>query len=144
VYPSTLGRFGVVICYESAFEGLSRGYRRSGAEFLVNITNDAWYGRTAGPYQHATHLVMRAIETRMGIARAANDGISEFVDPLGHTYAETGLEQEATVADRLRTSDVIPLYVRWGDWVGTLCVLATLGFAGVLAAEAWKSRRRAW
>jgi apolipoprotein N-acyltransferase len=144
VYPSTLGRFGVVICYESAFEGLSRGYRRSGAEFLVNVTNDAWYGRTAGPYQHATHLVMRAIETRMGIARAANDGISEFVDPLGHTYAETGLEQEATVADRLRTSDVIPLYVRWGDWVGTLCVLATLGFAGVLAAEAWKSRRRAW
>src|SRR5256886_13606715 len=68
------GRFGVMICYESAFEDLARGYRRRGAEFLVNITNDAWYGRTAGPYQHAAHLVMRAIETRMGIARAANDG----------------------------------------------------------------------
>ncbi len=81
---------------------------------------------------------MRAIETRMGIARAANDGISEFLDPLGHTYAETGLEQEATVADRLRTSDVIPLYVRLGDWVGTLCALATLGFAGVLAVQHWK------
>ena len=81
---------------------------------------------------------MRAIETRMGIARAANDGISEFLDPLGHTYAETGLEQEATVADRLRTSDVIPLYVRLGDWVGTLCVLATLGFAGGLALQHWK------
>src|SRR3989449_8847368 len=95
VYSNTLGRFGVMICYESAFEDLARGYRRRGAEFLVNITNDAWYGRTAGPYQHAAHLVMRAIETRMGIARAANDGISEFLDPLGHTYAETGLEQEA-------------------------------------------------
>src|SRR2546430_359757 len=132
------GRFGVMICYESAFEDLARGYRRRGAEFLVNITNDAWYGRTAGPYQHAAHLVMRAIETRMGIARAANDGISEFLDPLGHTYAETGLEQEAMVADRLRTSDVIPLYVRLGDWVGTLCVLATLGLAGVLAVQHWK------
>jgi len=81
---------------------------------------------------------MRAIETRAGIARAANDGVSEFVDPLGHTYAETGLEQEASVSDRLRTSDVIPLYVRLGDWVGTLCVLATLGFAGVLVVQHWK------
>src|ERR1041385_7413555 len=108
---------------------------------LVNITNDAWYGRTAGPYQHASHLVMRAIETRMGIARAANDGISEIVDPLGGTSAETGLEQEATVSARVGTSDVIPLYVRLGDWVGTLVVLVTLGFAGMLAWDKWKSRR---
>jgi len=141
LYPTRIGRFGVVICYESVFEDLTRRYRSAGADFFVNITNDAWYGRTAGPYQHAAHLVMRAIETRMGIARAANDGISEFLDPLGHTYAETGLEQEATVADRLRTSDVIPLYVRLGDWVGTLCVLATLGFAGVLLADKWRSGR---
>src|SRR5690348_14050585 len=130
-----------MICYESAFEALARGYRRTGAEFLVNITNDAWYGRTAGPYQHATHLVMRAIETRAGIARAANDGISELVDPLGHTSIETGLELEASVAARLRTTDVIPLYVRLGDWVGVLVVLATLGFAGVLLVDRWKSER---
>src|SRR5881396_3112324 len=87
LYETKMGRFGVVICYESAFEELARAYRRAGADFLVNITNDAWYGRTAGPYQHASHLVLRAIETRTGIARAANDGISEFVDPLGRTYA---------------------------------------------------------
>src|SRR5205823_2556071 len=141
LYPSSLGRFGVLICYESAFEDLARRYRAAGADFLVNITNDAWYGRTAGPYQHATHLVMRAIETRTGIARAANDGISEFVDPLGRTSSATGLEVEAVVAGRLRTSDVIPPYVRLGDWVGTLCVLATLGFAGALAVDKWRSRR---
>src|SRR5439155_56290 len=96
VYQTKIGRLGVVICYESAFEELARAYRRAGAAFLVNITNDAWYGRTAGPYQHASHLVLRAIETRAGIARAANDGISEFVDPLGRTYAATGLEVEGT------------------------------------------------
>jgi apolipoprotein N-acyltransferase len=141
VYANRLGRFGVVICYESAFEGLTRAYRRRGADFIVNITNDAWYGRTAGPYQHASHLVLRAIETRMGIARAANDGISEIVDPLGYTSAETGLEREATVSARPRTSDVIPLYVRLGDWVGTLVVLATLGFAGALVVDARRSRR---
>ncbi len=138
LYPSPLGRFGVVICYESAFEDLARRYRAAGADFLVNITNDAWYGRTAGPYQHATHLVMRAIETRAGIARAANDGISEFVDPLGRTSSATELEVDTVVAGRLRTSGVIPPYVRLGDWVGTLAVLATLGFAGALAVLHWR------
>ena len=118
----------------------ARAYRRAGADFLVNITNDAWYGRTAGPYQHVSHLVLRAIETRMGIARAANDGISEVVDPLGHSAAETGLEREATVSARLRTSDVVPLYTQLGDWVGTLVVLTTLGFAGLLLVDKWRSR----
>src|SRR5256885_4436832 len=80
LYPAAIGKFGVLICYESIFEDLARSYRRRGADFLVTITNDAWYGRTAGPYQHASHLVLRAIESRMGIARAANDGISEFID----------------------------------------------------------------
>jgi len=141
LYPAAIGKFGVLICYESIFEDLARSYRRRGADFLVNITNDAWYGRTAGPYQHASHLVLRAIESRMGIARAANDGISEFIDPLGRTYAATRLETEASVADRLRTSDVIPLYVRLGDWVGLLVVLATIGFAGVLVADKWRSGR---
>src|SRR5690348_4120319 len=141
LYASPLGRFGVMICYESAFEPLARAYRRAGADFLVNITNDAWYGRTAGPYQHATHLVMRAIETRAGIARAANDGISELVDPLGRTSLATGLEVEALVAGPLRSSSVIPLYVRLGDWVGALSVIATVGLAGVLLIIRWRSRR---
>jgi len=127
--------------YKRQVEDLGRGYRRAGAEFLVNITNDAWYGHTAGPYQHALHLVLRAIETRMGIARAANDGISQFLDPLGRSYAATGLEVEAVSAGRVRTSDVIPLYVRLGDWVGTLAVSATLGGVGLLLADRWKGRR---
>ena len=129
VYPTAAGRFGTLICYESAFEDLPRRYRRLGADFLVNITNDAWFGRTSAPYQHASHLVLRAIETRMGVARAANSGISEFVDPLGRAYAQTRLDTEAVVVDTLRTSDVETWYVRLGDWVGWLCVLATLGFA---------------
>ena len=140
VYEAAIGRFGVVICYESAFEDLPRKYRGLGADFLVNVTNDAWFGRTSAPKQHASHLVLRAIETRMGIARAANSGISEFVDPLGHAYAASELEQEAVVADRLRTSDVTTLYVRWGDWVGWLCVLATLGLAAVLVLNRRQAR----
>jgi apolipoprotein N-acyltransferase len=136
VYETSLGRFGVIICYESTFEDLPRRYRAEGTDFLVNITNDAWYGRTAATYQHVSHLVLRAIETRMGIARAANSGISELVDPLGHASAQTRLETQAAVTARLRTSDVIPLYVRWGDWVGRLCALATLaGVIGLVVAR---------
>jgi len=135
LYPSRVGRFGVIICYESIFEDLARGYRRAGADFLVNITNDGWYGRTAGPSQHASHLVMRAIETRMGVARAANTGITEFVDPLGHPYSQTALERDTIVAAQLRTSDVVPPYVRLGDWVGLLSVLATLVLAGALVVQ---------
>jgi apolipoprotein N-acyltransferase len=129
----------VLICYESAFEDLPRDYRRLGANYLVNITNDAWFGETNAPYQHASHLVLRAIETRMGVARAGNSGISEFVDPFGRAYHQTRLNVQATVADRLWTSDVTTLYVRWGDWVGALSVGAVV----VMAIGALVRRREA-
>jgi apolipoprotein N-acyltransferase len=142
LYPSgrSPDRFGVIICYESAFEDLPRRYRALGADFLVNVTNDAWYGRTAGPYQHATHLVLRAIETRMGVARAANSGISEFVDPLGRTAAASQLETRTVVSGHLMTSDAHTLYVRWGDWVGTLVMISV----GVLAAALFARERLGW
>ena len=132
VYAAAGGRFGVLICYESAFEDLPRRYRRRGADFLVNITNDAWFGRTSAPTQHASHLVLRAIETRMGVARAANSGISEFVDPLGQVHDATRLGTADIVAGQLRTSDVTTLYVRLGDWVGWLAVLGSLVCGGLL------------
>jgi apolipoprotein N-acyltransferase len=138
LYATAIGRFGVLVCYESAFEDLPRRYRQAGADFVVNITNDAWFGRTAGPYQHASHLVMRAIETRMGIARAANDGVSEFVDPFGRVSHESRLQTRTVVTGALLTTDVRTLYVRLGDWVGLLVVLATLGFAGGLVVLKWK------
>lgn len=138
VYSTAVGGFGVLICYESAFEDLARRYRRAGAEFLVNITNDAWFGRTSAPYQHASHLVLRAIETRMGVARSANSGISEFVDPLGHVSQPSQLETQAVVTGPLMTSEARTLYVALGDWVGIASVLATLVLATALVI---RSRR---
>jgi apolipoprotein N-acyltransferase len=130
-------RFGALICYESAFENLARGYRRGGAEFLVNITNDAWFGRTLGPYQHAAHLVMRAIESRVGIARAANSGISAFVDPLGREHQRTALDVRTFETREILTAEGLTLYARLGDWVGTLSLLAT----ALLVGYAWWRRR---
>ncbi len=137
VYRFAQGGFGVLICYESIFEDLARRYRREGADFLVNITNDGWFGSTVGPYQHAAHLVMRAIETRMGVARAANTGVSEFVDPLGHVHQATPLEVERTVAGPVMTTSVRTLYVRLGDWVGALA----LAGAAALLVSAYVRRR---
>ena len=140
VYRLAEGRFGVLICYESAFEDLPRRYRRDGADFLLNITNDAWFGLTAGPYQHAAHLVMRAIESRMGIARAANTGISEFVDPLGYTHKRTPLDVQRVEADTVYTTAGRTLYVRLGDWVG---LLALVGSGALLAAALVRGRTAA-
>jgi apolipoprotein N-acyltransferase len=137
VYRVADGGFGVLICYESIFEDLARGYRRDGADFLLNITNDGWFGTTVGPYQHAAHLVMRAIETRMGVARAANTGVSEYVDPLGRTSLATPLEVPRTVAGPVLTTSIRTPYVRLGDWVGAL---ALAGSAALLVAA--YARRR--
>jgi len=125
VYDVGPGRFGVLICYESAFEGLSRHYRALGADYIANITNDAWFGRTAAPRQHLAHLVMRAIENRVGIARAANTGISGFVDPLGRITDRTRLGERLFVLGTVETTDVHTLYTRLGDWVGMLSLVGT-------------------
>ncbi|HEX9691009.1 MAG TPA: apolipoprotein N-acyltransferase [Gemmatimonadales bacterium] len=126
VYATRIGRFGILICYESIFENLAREYRRDGAEFLLNITNDAWFGRSSAPRQHLAHLVMRAIETRAGIARAANTGISAFIDPLGRIHDPTPLFEEAFAARVLTTSDERTVYVRLGDWVGLTSVIGAV------------------
>jgi apolipoprotein N-acyltransferase len=132
VYHIREGGFGTLICYESAFENVSRAYRRGGADFLVNVTNDAWYGRTWATHQHAAHLVMRAIETRMGIARSANTGITEFVDPLGHVTASIPQHELNILAAPVMTTSAMTLYVKLGDWVALVAIIGT--FACLIAS----------
>lgn len=128
--------FGPLICYESIFADLSADYRRQGADFLVNITNDAWYGRepwwarTTALWQHPAHMVMRAIENRVGVARAANTGISMFIDPLGRSYQRTDLFRADVRVDTVYTTDARTLYTRWGDWLTTLAVMLGVGAVG--------------
>ncbi|MGH7669858.1 MAG: apolipoprotein N-acyltransferase [Gemmatimonadaceae bacterium] len=130
VYRVPFGQFGVLICYESIFPGESRQYRNDGADFLINITNDAWFGHTNAPYQHYSHLVLRAIENRVAIVRSANTGISGWIDPLGRIRAATPIFQPAAATYALETSDVRTLYDAWGDFVGLLSVAATLALVG--------------
>jgi apolipoprotein N-acyltransferase len=133
------GKVGVLICYESIFPQRSLLYRREGTDVLVNITNDAWFGRTAAPWQHEAHLSLRAIENRVGIVRDGNTGISAYVDPLGRVHGETEIFTDAIRTYDAQTTSVVPVYVRLGDWVGLLSVVAVLG----LLALAYTRRSRA-
>jgi apolipoprotein N-acyltransferase len=96
--PLPQGKVGVLICYESIFGYLSRAQVRNGAHLLVNITNDAWFGTTSAPYQHMSMAVLRAVENRVSLARAANTGISAFISGDGRILWTSPLEQEAAQA----------------------------------------------
>jgi apolipoprotein N-acyltransferase len=132
------GEAGILICYESIFPQLSREYRRGGAEILVNITNDAWFGRSIAPHQHEAHLAFRAIENRLGIVRAANTGISAYIDPLGRFHGETELETSTSRTYQVQTASVMTLFVRLGDWIGLGSLVATVA----LIVTAWVRGRR--
>ncbi|GAC1516434.1 MAG: apolipoprotein N-acyltransferase [Gemmatimonadaceae bacterium] len=136
LYSVPFGRFGVLICYESIFPDLSRQYRRDGADMIVNITNDAWFGRSIAAYQHEAHMVIRAIENRVGIARSANTGVSAYIDPLGRVHGATNIFVPDARAYRVETTDVHTLYELLGDWVGNVCVLVT----GLLLLVTWRRR----
>ena len=125
-------KFSALICYESAFPQLSRAFRLRGAEFLVNVTNDAWFGRSFGPYQHAAFLVMRAIENRTAVVRSANTGISGFIDPMGRWHQRTALFTEAIVSERIPLTRTLTFYTRYGD----LIVYVSYGVIGAFALKA--------
>jgi apolipoprotein N-acyltransferase len=128
---------GVPICYELLFPNLVGRFVSDGGQVLLAITNDAWYGRTGAPYQFLVMTAMRAAENRVWTARAANTGVSAFIDDRGRVRMQTKLfEQTLLVADvPLRTGG--SFYARHGDW---LPFAAAAGLAtGVLAG---RMRRR--
>jgi apolipoprotein N-acyltransferase len=104
--PSSAGRhaFGTLICFESVFPDLAARASRLGAEFLVIITNDGWFGDTSGPRQHADIAVLRAVENGKWIARCANTGISEFIDPRGRIVSRTRFNRK-----EILTGDIVPI-----------------------------------
>ncbi|MBL10217.1 MAG: apolipoprotein N-acyltransferase [Acidiferrobacteraceae bacterium] len=115
--------FGTSICYEITFPALVRKPVNSGARFLINITNDAWFGNSAASYQHFSMAALRAVENRVPIIRSANTGISGTIDPLGRISNQTPLFQEAIVNTTiLPGSGEMTIYARYGDWFCWFCL----------------------
>ena len=123
-------KFGVVICFEVIFPNLVRKFIDRGANFMVNITNDAWFGRTAGPYQHMAMVTFRSIENRIPIIRAANTGISGFVDPYGRIIASTDLFVETALTHNIFPGSSRTFYTRFGDIFAYMCLGLLFGFLG--------------
>lgn len=117
-----------LICYEAIFPDLTRRFTQAGAALLVNLSNDAWYGRTAAPTQLLAMIAVRAVENRIPLVRATNTGISALVGPTGEIRSATPLFDEAVVVGDVKLVRGFSLYVMLGDWLvyASLVLLAAL------------------
>jgi apolipoprotein N-acyltransferase len=125
-YGHTDTKLGTLICYEIIFPDLVRRFVDKGANVITTITNDAWFGKTAAPYQHFSMAVLRAVENRVPIARAANTGISGFIDAQGHILAASGIFTRTHLTRTLVPGAEKTFYTRFGDLFSYACVLASL------------------
>jgi apolipoprotein N-acyltransferase len=135
VFSGPPAPFGVVICYEGIFPELVREFVKGGARLIVNMTNDAWFGRTSGPWQHLAMYPFRAVEHRVAVVRAANTGVSAFIAPTGKIMRRVQLYERTTVTERLPLRARETVYSRFGDWLAYLSLAVA---AAVLAHRAWK------
>ncbi len=109
--------FGPLICFESVFPHLARKRVLQGATMLVVVTNDAWFGRSAGPYQHFEAAVFRAVENRRYLIRCANTGISGVIAPTGQIVCATALEKTSTPCAEAKFLSYLTWYTRYGSYL---------------------------
>src|SRR5206468_8962634 len=124
VFPSEAGPFAPLVCFESIFPDLAREDVRRGAAWLVNITNDEWFGNSAALYQHAAMAVFRAVESHVPLLRCANTGLTLLADANGRVTDRAPVFQPAIVSGRLGRPGLPTPYTRLGDWPGAAAVLA--------------------
>ncbi|HUK61850.1 MAG TPA: apolipoprotein N-acyltransferase, partial [Dongiaceae bacterium] len=143
LFPGGSGRFGCLVCFESIFPDLARDDVRRGATWLVNVTNDEWFGLGAALYQHAAMAVFRSVENRVPLARCANTGLTMMVDPWGRVTAQAPVWKPAVVVARLAAPGPPTMYDRFGDWPGAAALVTVCVLACVALGRALTPRRRA-
>ena len=136
LFPSAAGPFSCLVCFEAIFPDLARADVRRGARWLVNITNDEWFGNSAALYQHAAMARFRAAECRVPLARCANTGLTLVSDAYGRTVATLPVFQPAVLVAPLPRPGRPDLYLALGDWPGLVS-----GIVVALAALAALTRR---
>jgi apolipoprotein N-acyltransferase len=128
-FPIDGHRTGAFICYESAFPDLVRQFAAGGAELLINLSNDGYFGRTAAREQHLAIVRMRAAENRRWILRATNDGITAMIDPAGRIAERLTPYQQIGATMRYNYVNSLTPYTRLGDWFAWICLAAGAGAA---------------
>jgi apolipoprotein N-acyltransferase len=132
-------RFGVFICYEEIFGDEIRLFVKRGAQVLVNISNDGWYGDTCAPWQTLNMSRMRAVENRRWLLRDTNTGITTIIDPYGRLTASVPRHVLTSLAARYGYRSDLTFYTVHGDLFAYLCGIISLG---IIAATVWASLRR--
>jgi len=135
VFPLNGHRYGVFICYESVFADEVRQFSRQGAEVLVNISDDGWYGDTSAPWQHLNMVRMRAIENRRWILRDTNNGVTAVIDPYGRVRQSIARHQVDALPAQFRFRDDITFYTAHGDVFGWLCAILGIGILAWAASK---------
>lgn len=120
--------FAAIICYEIIFPDLVRRFVKNGAGFIVNITNDAWFGSTSAPYQHLSMCSLRAVENRRYVARAANTGISAFISPDGQIFKQTKIFTDNSITAIIHKRTDKTFYSSYGDIFAYICTFLSLLF----------------
>jgi apolipoprotein N-acyltransferase len=123
--------YGIFICYESIFGDEVRHFALNGAQVLVNISDDGWYGDTGAPWQHLNMTRMRAIENHRWLLLDTNTGITTAIDPNGQTTFEAPRHTRGAYVFPFAFTTGLTLYTRYGDWFAWLCTLVTLGALGI-------------
>jgi apolipoprotein N-acyltransferase len=115
-----------LICYESIYPAFAADFVRRGASMLTVITNDGWFSKSYGPYQHAAFAKLRCIESRRAMARSANTGVSLFIDRYGRPYGEIEWWKESYTVEEIELYDDESFYVRHTDWFPKGCLMVSL------------------
>ena len=136
------GKFGVYICYEGVFPGLVRRFTANGAQLLINISDDGWFGRTSASAQHAMMERVRAVENRRWLLRDTNDGYTMDVDPYGRMVAELPAHIRGQLDAPYGFRSEMTPYARFGNWFAWLCVLASVGSIGASIVSGRKRQGR--
>jgi len=120
-------RVAPLICYEDLMPSLSRNFvNNRGANLLVNLTNDAWYGRSVAPWQHARLAQFRTIEMRRSMVRSTNTGITTVIEPTGEIKESLPMFSEGVLRASIPLLEMKTLYARYGDWFGFVLTAMTL------------------
>ena len=122
------GAAGILICFEAIFPHAAREFLKNGADFLITVTNDAWFGKSSAPYQHLSQSLARAVEGRVYLVRAANTGISAVVDPVGRIKTQSGIfTRESLIGTiSLKEKSFKTFYTRYGDVFAIGCMIISI------------------
>ena len=140
--PGLQAQVAPVICYESIYGEHVSDYIQKGANLIFVITNDGWWGQTIGYRQHLNYARLRAIETRRSIVRAANTGISCFIDPNGRIHKPVQWGKETAIHGSIRTNEKLTFYAQYGDYIGRVAAFMAVFAILYLIAQILVSRSR--